>query len=179
MSTVAKRHTTVAKRDSDVGETIQSPKRRPGRPTREESYKDPEDLRKESDSEARKAAKLLGKKVLRSLRDSSTPAREVNDLIRSLATARQSAYPEASDSNLSLNVPAKLLKPIETAILAQQRSVDRGKTSKRPDVHSQDVSKPIESKANSDSESVQFRTSDKAHCVNSVDKAKSLDESST
>ena len=108
----------MEKLHTPVSKEPQRPKRRPGRPTNEESYKDPEDLRKESDSEARKAAKLLSKKVLRSLRDNSTPAREVNDLIRSLATARQSAYPEASDSNLSLTVPAKLLKPIEQAILA-------------------------------------------------------------
>ena len=140
---------------------------------------DPETLRKESDSRARKIEQEISSAALSALRNPKTPARELNELIRSFSTARLSAYPDSTESNLSLTVPAKLLKPIEQAILAQRKTVDRAKPSKRLDVHYQDVSKPTATQANSDSESVQFGTSDKVSSGNLVDSAKSSKESTT
>ena len=133
---------------------------------------DPEDLRKESDIRARKIEKRISDAALSALRNPKTPARELNELIRSFSTARLSAYPDSTESNLSLTVPAKLLKPIELAILAQRKSVDRVKSAKRLDVHSQYSAKPTDLQTNSYSESVQFGTSDKHTSGNLVDKAK-------
>ena len=123
------------------------------------------------------------RKVLKGLLRGSTSkdinTRELVDIMRSAAEAKKQAYPDAAFSELSVNAPARLLKPIELAILAQMKSVDRGKPGKRLDVHSQDAGKPIGLKANSDSESVQFGTSDKDHSGNSSDNVKSRKESKT
>ena len=134
---------------------------------------DPEELRKESDREARKIEIGVRDELLSMLRKGNASPRELNDLIRAFDVARSTAYPQAAQSVLSLTVPAKLLKPIELAILAQRKSVDRVKPSKRLDVHSQDAPKPIVLQANSDSQSVQSGTSDKDYSVNSEDNAKS------
>ena len=145
----------------------------------EEQSLDPDELRKISDAEARKIEEHVREGLLSTLRKGNASPRELNDLIRAFDVARSTAYPESAQSVLSLTVPAKLLKPIEQAILAQRKSVDRAKPSKRLDAHSQNAAKPTDLQAKTDSESVQSGTSDKAHSGNSVDNVKSLDESIT
>ena len=140
---------------------------------------DPDELRKISDSEARKIEKHVREDLLSTLRKGNASPRELNDLIRAFDVARSTAYPESAQSVLSLTVPAKLLKPIEQAILAQRKSVDRGKPDKRLGIHSQDAAKPTDLQTKTDSESVQSGTSDNQSSVHSVDNVKSLDESNT
>lgn len=140
---------------------------------------DPEELRKESDAEARKIEIGVRDELLSMLRKGNASPRELNDLIRAFDVARSTAYPQAAQSVLSLTVPAKLLKPIEQAILSQRKSVDRAKPSKRLDVHSQNAAKSMDLQAKTDSVSVQSGTSDKDHSVNLADNSKSVDESST
>ena len=121
---------------------------------------DPDELRKESDAEARKIEIGVRDELLSMLRKGNASPRELNDLIRAFDVARATAYPKAAESNISLSFPAKLLKPVEQAITAQRKSVDRGKPSKRLDVHSQQASKPTDLQVNPDSGSVQSGTSD-------------------
>ena len=139
----------------------------------EEQSLDPDELRKISDAEARKIEIGVREALLSTLHKGNISVREVHDLTRAFSVAKSTAYPESSESNISLTFPAKLLKPVEQAILAQRKSVDRDKPIKRFDVHSQDAPKPIVLQANSDNESVQSGTSDKTHSVNLEDNQKS------
>ena len=65
------------------------------------------------------------RRVHRFLRDPKTPARELNDLVRSAAIAYDKAYPDAGSTGISTYVPAKLLKPIEQAILGVSKKHHR------------------------------------------------------
>ena len=141
-------------------------------PQSSEQSLDPDELRKESDAEARNIEKQVRDELLRMLRKGNISVREIHDLTRAFSVAKSTAYPESAQSVLSLTVPAKLLRPIELAILAQRKSVDRVKSAKRLDVHSQYSAKPTDLQTNSYSESVQFGTSDKHTSGNLVDKAK-------
>ena len=82
---------------------------------------DPEELRKESDAEARKIEQHVREGLLSTLRQGKASPRELNDLIRAFDVARSTAYPESAQSVLSLTVPAKLLKSIEQAIRASSK----------------------------------------------------------
>src|SRR3990167_112630 len=66
-----------------------------------------------------------GRKVLKGLLRSSTSkainSTELVNIMRSAALAKEQAYPDSSKSGLSMNVPAKLLKPIEQAIIASSK----------------------------------------------------------
>ena len=61
------------------------------------------------------------KLIQRSLRDKNTPARAISEVMRAGAVAREQAYPDAANSGISVNVPARLLKPIEQAIRASSK----------------------------------------------------------
>ena len=65
------------------------------------------------------------KLINRSLSDPTTPARVLSDITRAAAVAHDRAYPDASGSGLSLQLPAKLLKPIEQAIYAASKKSKR------------------------------------------------------
>ena len=116
---------------------------------------DPDELRKISDSEARKIEEHVREGLLSTLRKGNASPRELNDLIRAFDVARATAYPKAAESTLALTLPAKLLKPIEQAILAQRKSVDRAKPGNRLDVHSQEAPKSVELEVKSNKRSVQ------------------------
>ena len=66
------------------------------------------------------------KLIQRSLRDKNTPARAISEVMRAGAVAREQAYPDAANSGLSVNVPARLLKPIEQAIRGVEKKKSGG-----------------------------------------------------
>ena len=72
-----------------------------------------------------KVEKKYRLRVHRFLRDPKTPARELNDLVRSAAIAYDKAYPDAGSTGILTYVPARLLKPIEQAILGVSKKPHR------------------------------------------------------
>lgn len=101
----------------------------------------PEDLSEEQLQElSRKDWRFIeakGRKVLKGLlRSSSSKAinsRELVDIMRSAALAKDKAYPEEANSSLQIYVPAKLLKPIEQAILGVSKKHTRESISTKPE----------------------------------------------
>ena len=79
-----------------------------------------------------------GRKVLKGLLRSSTSkainSTELVNIMRSAALAKEQAYPDSSKSGLSVNLPAKLLKPIEQAILCASKKHHRESLSSKPKV---------------------------------------------
>ena len=65
-----------------------------------------------------KTRKVL-KGLIRSSTSKSINTKELVEVMRSAATAKEHAYPDADRSALNLHVPASLLKSVELAIKAQ------------------------------------------------------------
>lgn len=107
----------------------------------------PDDLQKLSQDDWR-YLEAKSRKVLKSLLSRTTGtnvnAKELADIMRSAAMAKDKAYPDSSTSGISVTLPAKLLKPIEQAILAQSKKYG----GKKDTVKEERVDESIRSEAN-------------------------------